>query len=757
MTNYNTRPVGAPDPFDSRERTSFPGYSTINDSGADFAATAQSFAHLSKVLGSFADDAAKEEGKQAGATAALASDGAPTLRRDSTLSGKAYDEAVISTYKNRIEAKIRDGLTETFIAHRNDPEAMKTAFDKFFDEKVKPDLIQGAPAFEADIRNFYSQRSRGLVLEAVTKLDAQEKDRSVAALVKNLDGYNVDLRNTAERAAKGEPGAAEELRVLRQRRDQTIRDAQPVLKDTGVEKKLLENRDADAIDDALAAFRKMPDAEKKSLLKEAEGGKAVFDKILGKASPEARDQAIARMRQELSRGETETKRETLAFKSRLDLITGRTGDLYKVPDAEWNDLQREADASGDPARIAAVKSARLAADQGFHLAGVHPAMLDRVIAKFEADAGENGITAAGRERLDQLRKIRDLQRKGLESNAFEYAARLGKIAPRGLDFADGSTFSQRVQEADFIRDQFGVTRYLSTAEAQRFQRVIQKGDEESLSLIATLTDRFGGRASSVMREITKDSPELAHIGRLAIEGDRNAVGYALRGLRARNDPNFKAKDVPRDQLNRAVEREVGDAFVRMPGALTEVTEAARLATEGQLYGRTASPDLSGSEGRAAFSEHFRAMTGERRNANGTRLGGVESVNGAKTLIPRAIANGRFAEAVRSITDDDLAGAGVLPTDEKGRALKAQDLARWYWSATPNGGYVVSKDPPGTPGARTVTDATGKEIVIPWRAIEPKLRERRPDLFDEKPAPGKAQDRLPPQRTYAPLGEGVPSP
>lgn len=724
------------EPFKTRERalSSLPG--PVADDGADSRAAASMWGGFSNQIGKIADGLAQEEGKAQGEADAM-SGKVPALRRDSTLSGEAYDRAVLSTYQNKLERETRDGLADIYVRNINNPENMRAEMEAFRQEKFLPNLIPNSPAHRAQMEDFFAARAKGYTVQAAHDINSKVKDQARATAIVNLDAAERERVAAAEAEARGVPGARER-RLRAEGEALRIVDGNEGLSETQKAQKKLEMRDQSAVDIELARFRRLTPDEQTRSLKALEAGEPLKGEA-AKISVGGREALMRGFRDVLTGQRTEARQRRELWKTRLEQMDERTDALIAVPDAEFKTLEQDAEASGDETVKAALRAAKEKNAAARQLAGLAPAMLDRSIDMLQQEM-KGGGDPAQFQRLQFVEKVRDAQRKALDENQLGYAARtLPGLKFEPVDLGNADSVKSRIALAETAAQTFGrKVEYFERDERRRLKERIEKGDETSLAILQGIAENFGGKASAALVEVTKDSPELAHVGRMMATGDRQLARDAMRGIQLRRDPNYKQRDLPRDQIDALVHGEVGGAFANMPQALSEVTAAARTVQEGRSYGLRASPDLGSSDGRKAFGEALRQMTGERQTPKGI-TGGIEIVNGAPTLIPPGVYNATrnrrlfggtpgFKDVLVAINDDDLKAIGVAPVGISGQALSARELSRWYWVATQGGGYNVQRDPPGTRTPELVVGKDGNTLIIPWKPLEARLRARRPDLF-----------------------------
>lgn len=160
--------------------------------GSAFSQLSQAAVKIGKVFDDVADDAAKAEGKIAGAQAGLSDDFKP-LRRH-TLRGDAYDKAGIESYSNRLDTWLRDDMQKAIDAAGGDPAKLKSNLDAVHDE------YSGQHVFD-EVRPAFESKFLRIALPAARAVQSAHDQRLLAEAKASFEQNTATQKATIARSA----------------------------------------------------------------------------------------------------------------------------------------------------------------------------------------------------------------------------------------------------------------------------------------------------------------------------------------------------------------------------------------------------------------------------------------------------------------------------------------------------------------------------------------------------------------------------
>jgi hypothetical protein len=304
--------------------------------------------------------------------------------------------------------------------------------------------------------------------------------------------------------------------------------------------------------------------------------------------------------------------------------------------------------------------------------------------KWEQDTA-NGATLMQAERLNHIRQFTAAFEDGLKKDPVAMMNKSG-IPVNTLNFAaDDKDFkmqvSDRASKAKIYAEQQGIKpQFFTNDEAGSLATYLQTADvNQQLGMIAKITNSFGKDAPKAMSEISKFSPEYAHIGGLVMTGaSQLTVKDALNGIKQRQAGN-KAFEVGGDAAakRQSIADRLGGAYYNAPQTRNNiVTVADAIYTQRAItMGITQFSDEMYSQ---AFQEAAGAVKFKDKTWYGGAkekvAGGIIDYKGMKLPIPNNIAQDEFEELIGKATYKDFQAAsnGTL-TDAKGRPYSVERL------------------------------------------------------------------------------------
>jgi hypothetical protein len=264
----------------------------------------------------------------------------------------------------------------------------------------------------------------------------------------------------------------------------------------------------------------------------------------------------------------------------------------------------------------------------------------------------------------------------------------------------------RKRAAYKVAQTFNLTRpqFLTKTEQQTYKERLKFGDTGTrMAILQSVVKGFGAEAPFVLGEIA-DSKEVGiygHIGGLIIDGRNEAAEDALRGITQIGEGGPIDGLTP-TYLNGEFMKTVGEAFYGMPKAEGSLFETAKAIYAGRAQGQPIfNPTM--------FADAIQAAAGRGKNGKG----GIDSVNGAMTILPNNMDSADVEAALETITVEQLINPEISGQTISRELM--QDINRsgsYRLMPSPNtGGYVVYRGDLRNETFQYVMDDNGDPLTI----------------------------------------------
>ena len=233
--------------------------------------------------------------------------------------------------------------------------------------------------------------------------------------------------------------------------------------------------------------------------------------------------------------------------------------------------------------------------------------------------------------------------------------------------------TRRTEAITFARKMGVEPVFLTDAEATSLATTLNTGDVDiQLGILSEINTGFGVYSRNVLQTLSKDAPELAHIGGLLNAGaSQKTVTDALSGLALMKEGlALEPSGASRDQKD-LIMREVG-SMASMPK-----TFSGLIATADAIYAaRAGSSDkarqiFDGDLYKKALQEAAGGLVG----ADGNTYGGVVKFEGNAIIIPSSIKQDDFDDLIEDATVEmfTAAAGGSLPLADNGEVIGHERL------------------------------------------------------------------------------------
>lgn len=331
--------------------------------------------------------------------------------------------------------------------------------------------------------------------------------------------------------------------------------------------------------------------------------------------------------------------------------------------------------------------------------------------------------------------------------SFEQAEATAVRAPIQLDQIDfrsdtvGATLARRMDQAKAVGGYYGQPPAVFTKNEREFLRdTLRQGGKGALFVLGSIAKSAadaGIEPSAVMKEFSKDAPEVAVIGQMvAGNADPRMLETAANALawKAKLGEKFEST-IDKTQAKPDL-AEYADVLAPTPTNVDAVKHTANLIYEYEARRQGLKQfDLT------VYHDVVRRVMGETKAPDGTIYGGVGQQGrgwsdgkwsssgwfGAtpKVLLPAEVRQDSFDDMVGAIRATDLPEP---PVDGAGKPLTMGQVRSASWISLGPGRYALElkRDADGT--RAVAMSANGQPYVLDVRPLLPKIQKRKPEIF-----------------------------
>lgn len=684
-------------------------YSTTAASGADFDArafqqTAQDLNRANERLQQRLDIRARDEGIKEGMIAG--DQGDVPLRNDSTIRGRAFDDAAARTMQARTDTQMRVDADRIFEENKRNPGALKTKMDAQLQGLLASQLPDEV---KIDLKNAHARMTQGYLSEAGRIAEAAQQDRDRAESFVNLNARmkSIDkLAMNAETDAKSAEQLALELQDLEKSLNRYGPAGSGAYSQLDIARTLTNAKESAKENRVLGKFEKAQTlAEKKEILKSFE------DEFMDPSKPadfstDQLDRLSGRMRQDINRKEAEIEGGNRMLEAAAKTMQGQMENGFNPGTAAVQQIEQQATLMGDARGQETARRVRTLFEFQDMARQSTPADLQNFINTERTRLNETGGKGEAPDpvaiaRIEMGEKLLQNMNTALGSDPLSWAARVGLTQVNPVTFAGEeamTTMQQRAQAAHVVAAHYGTpVQLLTKEETTQFANSFAAADADGkTALLNSVRAGFGVDAPSIFAAVSKDNPVLGHVAGLM----NSAPGY--EGL-ARDvmmgDQLIKSDTIKLLPENKVLMENVqdvyGNAFAAAPGAMTGAVETAKRLYAAAAYnqGKLSADDFDAD----LFQQKLNEAVGAHVDSKGNQYGGIiEWKHDQKLIIPPDISEREFENLMDDVSDDDLAAASVggsKPRLSNGEEFNAGDFSDMYFVPMDNGRYLVSMDDP----------------------------------------------------------------
>lgn len=713
-------------------------------SGSHFEEAAAAADKVASAIGKIADQAAAVEGKRAGAAAGNEPAYRPT--GGASIRARAFDESATKTYLHNLDARMMTDMQATYEKHQDDPAALGTALDDLHKRMAARDVF---PEVQGSFNESFTKLANAYRRTAATRAESKARDQLLADSIASLS----DINTTVKRQVAGlDPNAPETEIAIENgvKRTTSIYDdlaARGAITQVAAEKSRAATRN-DAYGELVirrAGALKTPD-EIATFRKDFER-----DFAAGKYGKKLDGDGFDRVSAELVKLEngaaTAARANQGALRRGFDSFVEREAAGLKPSADEWTALVVQASGVPDGDRMIALAAGKRQLASRLSASSVVEG--DAMLQRLREEARTKGGSPDHAELIKFGQKYLEEERKGLTTDQLGFAQKKGLIATvtpvdfEGFATAEGPAavdafagqISGRVAQAQAV----GTTlsrdaQYFRPEEKARLKEIVDHGGDRALALATAIVKGGGEAAPAMLHQIAPDAPKLAQIGAVLLDGG------SLAAMRDALTPSHleKTKGVKFKALDSRVEQPtasgtLGQSYLWAPGNGTRVRAVAEQIAQVRMMRENITSSDNPSRAKEIYERALKEATGAVFVGD-TQYGGVTSYStgwfgtSGKVIAPPGLRADRFGDAIGAITTDDLKALPRPPARPDGKEYSARDLQDALPVRAGNGYAFARKNYVAGGDNQFILDKSGKPFVLDWADVEPKLRQRRPDLF-----------------------------
>lgn len=688
------------------------------------------FRELATQVGSWADNAAAQEGRRAGEVEGLGEGYTP--KRDNTIFGNAYDAAGNRALLLQTETRARNDLMQASLQHGEDPAAMAAA-SRAIREKYVGAVAGVVPELRGDLDATIQRLGDSYTFQAGKENKAKQEQGDKETFVISVADQRADAARMA-RASAGDPNLGQRLNQARERMveqvaartDLTPRQRKALIDDYDMQTvgAVLEGQ-IERITDPAALKRFQENAEREWQAKTGAIGRLddkMWDGLKG---------IIEKRAQQLQRGQDQAQRQMAGTVAELEQRVLKGEAIPARQMAEATARLTAADPTGQTTQQLAALQELQDWGQRFRVLSVGDQRA--TLNAFDTRAVRAGLSDAEESRRKLARNVLAERERDDTNDPLGTAPKNFGIQIAPIRWGEDGALPdlrRRMIDAEAIATQTNrpVT-YLTRADRDALKNEIERDPANAIRLGNQILQGAGDRAPRVLRELSTELPGLAYALR---PGNSKVADEWLKSEQA-SRAGVKGPAVQSDQLReRFVDLGLSQLFEGRPIEMGQMIDAARPIVAQRLGPNVSKLDPNDKQHRAIVDDVLKDMVGRQRDVRGSRdIGGPVKVNGFTTMAPSAMASDMFSSVLNIMTKADLDAAGIKPVDAAGRAIAVGDLQGARWHPVAKDRYRVSLTGKLDAVNPWVGGADGKPLEIDLSPASPllnRLRERAPRLF-----------------------------
>jgi hypothetical protein len=430
-------------------------------------------------------------------------------------------------------------------------------------------------------------------------------------------------------------------------------------------------------------------------------------------------------------------------------------DGYLPPAPVLAELEKRVQAIGDPMLKAHYAAMVMKADITQNLNKMSPPLIEEYARRERDRAAQSGATKEQLEAVQHVEKVAEAARKAVDTDPLSWAHRNkvpiaptpevgpGGTAPREpvqleqLDFSAADIdqrLSRRADQARVVGQYYNqLPQFFTKIEREALTEIVKNGGPNMLFFASKIYSAFGTDAPLAFKEISKDAPEVAMIGKMVADGaNPKLLEDAAKGLYLRKTEG--------DKFSSRVDRKMAEPDVagvtpvlRMtPGLVDPVIRTTNAIYE--YRHRYLGKDKFDAD---LYRQTMQEVLGRSKDEDGTVYGGIGMQgtgwfdgkwSAANVIVPPAVRADSFDAFVDLVQERDLERLG-RPLHGNGKPLTAAEVRAAQWQSVGAARYALKTGESDNGTAQYAMDpVTGSPYVLDLRPLMGEFRSRKPDIF-----------------------------
>lgn len=588
----------------------------------------------------------------------------PTLKKLSAAGGPTnIEQRAAYATANRIAAAELETEAQLEIDKiLTDAEINKTPFSVV--QSSLTDITDGLPAALSDLdpetAGILRQRISGLQQKAENKYSVFYNNEQIkAAQGRALTGIEVRRRNIMQTAAGQtfdefgdvDVSARDNLVEMEiQSLAQFMRDLQ--FDEDDISKTIIAAKEDAVMESTFFDFRQLGSLEERQSFIESQRDK--LPKLIGEEKARS---TLNSLQTDMNKQITGLKGQATQVKERIAELNTVLTDGGMPRDSDILQLEQQLNGLGDYGTEAAQDLADLKflRTSMSAIRSMNPVMLQQEINNLQQ--GLPGLGGPGLDTIQETTLLKSANKflttmnTELEKDPLTFGYRTNLIKFEPMDPFDADNFALQAQNR--IRDALAVSSYYGTPptfltdeEAKVYVNQMQGQDVTSQMLLLTgIYEAFGIKhASDVFAQLSDKDQEIGHVAGLLMMDMQDAGREALEG-RDLLQQGYRPPDFTPDFTKSITDDFFGSALV-MQGAARE----SGLAVAEAIYARRANRQALDQFNNKLWQESLEAAFGKNKR---TGKGGIQTVFGDKTLLPKNISSDEVEAAFDNMTPEKL--------------------------------------------------------------------------------------------------------
>jgi hypothetical protein len=381
-----------------------------------------------------------------------------------------------------------------------------------------------------------------------------------------------------------------------------------------------------------------------------------------------------------------------------------------------------------------------------------PIAVENLAKQIETQLGDTAMPEE-QKRLEHVKKLAETMRKQTNEDPMTWAHQRRVMVPVGEPGSEGAAFQEpivldrldmmapdaditlarRAHQARRVGEFYGQEpKFFTKIERDALGDVMRKGGGPMLDVLGKMHKAFGNDMVLAMKEISKNAPEVAIMGKLMAEGgDPKLLEDAAKSLKLRQELGDKfISSVDKKQAEPDVQA-LNGVLAKTPGIIDPIRRATDAVYEyrHRYLGKDKfDPDL--------YKKIMGEVMGEVSGPDGTKYGGVGKQGAgwfdgkwsSNVLVPPGVRQDGFDDMVSLVTDKDLQTS--KPYHVTGKPLTAGEVRRATWISVGSGRYVLQTgaEANGEPNFALDPQDPKRPFILDVRPLLGEFRKRKPELF-----------------------------